>query len=166
MTDALKVEWTIFNNFHFGSDEPPISWPNFARDLERKLAQVTEERDELTKQLNAEADYQALLREERDDYKDAASGAVAKWGDAISKLQYVAGQLIEAGLDDGASPIEKMARRAVVLNQQHTDALYKLAKCREALQTIRDNAGCNTGGFEWNTEALADEAREALEQTK
>lgn len=33
-------------------------------------------------------------------------------------LQYVTGQLIKAGLDDGASPVEKMARRAVELRKE------------------------------------------------
>jgi len=43
-------------------------------------------------------------------------------------LSYVTRQLIEAGLDDGASPVEKMARRALDMNKQ-------LARMREERDT-------------------------------
>jgi hypothetical protein len=50
--------------------------------------------------------------------------AARELADADARLRYVTRTLIDAGLDDGASPVEKMARRAVEMSKQ-LDALRK-----------------------------------------
>jgi len=54
---------------------------------------------------------------------------------ANSVVAYVTARLIEAGLDDGASPVEKMARRAVAMNRQ----LAKVTRERDAWKASHDN---------------------------
>ena len=48
-------------------------------------------------------------------------------------LQYVTAQLIEAGLDDGAAPVEEMARRAVVMSKQNDRLRAKNAQLKDDL---------------------------------
>jgi hypothetical protein len=132
-----------------------------------------------------------------EDYRIATKSldilAVSRERDALrDKLQYVAGQLIEAGCDDGAAPVEALARHAkkdiaalkaeverlkadkarLELQTHPSDLERKLTLCRDALSAIESTAeNAAIGTDPDNEQAIAlnnicDIAQEALADTE
>ena len=77
------------------------------------------------------ADFARKLERERDEARKERDKHLVT-------LQYVTGQLIEAGLDDGASPVEKMARRAVEMSNECDQLLAENEKLWRK-RTTNDN---------------------------